>query len=200
MKRIAWVVILGSAALAGCGGTVTGMPGGAGASGGSGGSAGTSGSGGNGGTSGSGGNGGTSGSGGGSGCCTSNSDCQPGFECAVDECLPRPMKGCWSNADCGPNQHCAGATVCSCGSICGPGGNALGTCERNSDCCGADADCGSGQECVSGKCKPKPAPGWCWRDSDCQFDYCSSAFVCPCGAGSTCTRVDTEGGCPSPTG
>lgn len=179
MKRITWLVILGSAALAGCGGSVV-MPGG---SSGSGGGAGTSGSG---------------GSGGGSACCRSDRDCSD-MECISGDCLLPETQGCWRDSDCGPNERCVGVQVCACGDMCGPDRNFQGACEPTLGCCSSDADCNPDQECVSGMCKQKPPQDQCWRNSDCPFGDCTNAYVCPCRAGSTCTHaMDVLGRCPMP--
>jgi hypothetical protein len=172
MKRITWVVILGSAALTACGGSVTGVPGGAG----TGGGAGTSGSAGSGPLPGTGGTGGTTGTGGsgpwpvgGSGPVpsTGGSGAMPG----TGGSGAMPGTGGSGGLCCNSDSECPLDTECAfgrCMPTLHPGCWTDADCSANEHCSGASA-CPCGTMCggpdVAGTCEPDF--GCCAADGDC---------------------------------
>jgi hypothetical protein len=168
----AWLLVMTTVALTGCGGSVDSDPsgsGGAGAAGGAGGSGaiggsgalggggGVGGSGGISGSAGSGGSGavaGTAGSGGAPYCCTDDLDCPQYFdgddrgpplstECVAGVCKEiLPYGQCWEDDDC-PYGACQGASVCPCGADC-DSWDTPGWCASPPEpyCCTTDFDCG----------------------------------------------------------
>jgi peptidoglycan-associated lipoprotein len=74
--------------------------------------------------------------------CGKDADCQTGFRCEKNRCVPKP--------ECQTDAECTSPKVC-----------------RNERCvleCGQDADCTGGQICKNNRCTPK-AP--CTHDSEC---------------------------------
>ncbi|HTP24627.1 MAG TPA: OmpA family protein, partial [Anaeromyxobacteraceae bacterium] len=74
--------------------------------------------------------------------CGADTDCQAGFVCRSNKCIPRPE--CSQDADCGA------------GKTCQDGRCAAGTSSKID--CESDAQCPSGQACEAGHCAEK-APG-----------------------------------------
>ncbi|HTT72317.1 MAG TPA: OmpA family protein [Anaeromyxobacteraceae bacterium] len=79
--------------------------------------------------------------------CGADTDCQAGFLCRDNRCVPRPE--CAGDADCGPGRACQdGRCVAA---------------APKAECAG-DADCGPGRACQDGRCvakmeeAPPPAP------------------------------------------
>jgi peptidoglycan-associated lipoprotein len=85
--------------------------------------------------------------------CGKNQDCQPGFECHANRCVPKPEcasdsectapKICWNGKcilECSQDADCKGGQVCK-GNRCTP---------RTE--CTVDTDCGKNGKCVQGQC------------------------------------------------
>jgi peptidoglycan-associated lipoprotein len=66
--------------------------------------------------------------------CAADADCQAGFVCRTNKCVPKPQ--CAGDADCGAGMICQGERCV----------------QRPAGTCGGDADCGAGQQCVDGRC------------------------------------------------
>jgi peptidoglycan-associated lipoprotein len=66
--------------------------------------------------------------------CAADADCQDGFVCRTNKCVPKPQ--CAGDADCAAGQVCQGERCVA----------------RPAGTCGGDADCGAGQQCLDGRC------------------------------------------------
>jgi len=82
--------------------------------------------------------------------CGQDGDCQAGFVCRADKCVPKPQ--CGADADCGPGQMCQGERCVA----------------RPAGTCGSDRDCAEGT-CQNGRCVvPTPQPAMPAVPPECQ--------------------------------
>ncbi len=68
--------------------------------------------------------------------CGVDTDCQAGFACRENKCVPRPE--CSADTDCGAGRACQA-------------GKCVAAAQPKAEC-SADADCGSGRACEAGRC------------------------------------------------
>jgi len=83
--------------------------------------------------------------------CTTDDDCDDGYQCVHGECAPKPRPECVVDGDCDDGYHCVD-------SQCEP--------KEKEPACVDDSGCEDGYECKDGVCVQVPQPE-CVRDDDC---------------------------------
>jgi peptidoglycan-associated lipoprotein len=105
--------------------------------------------------------------------CGKDSDCQQGFVCQHNRCVPKPE--CTADADCPPHKACkAGKCVLECSQDADCAGGLV--CKDNRCVkpeCTVDSDCGTNGKCLQGKCASPT--GACMLESV-HFAYNESAL------------------------
>jgi len=127
--------------------------------------------------------------------CTRDPECQQGYVCQSQRCVPRPDP--CQPSPCGPNTECMenrqGNPVCRCLAGYIPMPDTISGCRRE---CEVDSDCGPGNVCDQYRCVPRPDPcdpSPCGPNTECNENRQGNP-VCTCLPGYQ-PQPDTITGC-----